>query len=549
MSGTADALAPWWERRPDRLRWELTNFADRGLPSTFADGVLHTEIALSNGESVPITVSLPFEYPRRHPTVGVPRGLVGPPHEVGGDLCLFDNPGAQWHPQRDAASLIDENVRHLLEAVVVAGDTDWVAENEEQIPDAVSRLYLADSSRVIFVPDPFWNEIPGDKTRGTFFLKGPGSRRLLHLMDAHPAATSDELASRVLCTKGMAMGRWVAMENPPTGLCIASGILCAAREEYPEILDPFVSGEASLPVEYVAITFIEEGPGRGQQRRAWAFVELNGPDTVPPAAANMPQAQALTPSERQLRLPELVGLDRAKVVLVGVGSLGSKVAVELAKAGVEQMVLIDNDRYDANNAVRHELPVWQAGSLKTAGVIHACQSINPFCEVSANTSTIGSGTSAALSFLRSLDGADLVVETTGSRETTRIVQRYCRTTGVNMLTASLTRGSRGGDLVFLRPELCFDCFLVAQQEGRIPVPEQGPQPLVIPIGCANPAFSGTGFDASELSSIVARTAVRALGVTEYPALDHNWVVVNFVGEPHFQAGALDPDPACGHQDA
>ena len=180
----------------------------------------------------------------------------------------------------------------------------------------------------------------------------------------------------------------------------------------------------------------------------------------------MPQTQALTPAERRLRLPELRGLEQAKVVLLGVGSLGSKVAIEMAKAGVGEIVLIDPDRYDVNNAVRHELPAWLAGTRKTRGMAVACTQNNPFCKLEWESRTIGREQENAVRFLRRLDGAHLVVETTGSRSVTRVAERYCRIAGVPLLAASLTRGSRGGDMVLLRSETCFDCFFSLKRMGR-----------------------------------------------------------------------------------
>lgn len=294
------------------------------------------------------------------------------------------------------------------------------------------------------------------------------------------------------------------------------------------------------------LTYPEQGPGRGQWRRGWAFIELSGPDTVPLGAKRMPQTQALTLHERQLRLPELTGVERAKIVLVGVGSLGSKVAIELAKAGVGRLVLIDGDYYDVNNAVRHELPAWLAGTHKTIGMAIVCQQANPFCEIEWDSREIGSKRDDAERFLERLDGADLVVETTGSRAVTRVVERYCRIADVPLVSASLTSGSRGGDIVLLRQGDCFDCFLLAQERGDVPKPHRRKQDLVIPVGCSDPAFSGAGFDASSLASDVARMAVQVTGRTEYPPEDYNWSVANFAGEPRWQQGMLGPDPACGH---
>jgi hypothetical protein len=70
---------------------------------------------------------------------------------------------------------------------------------------------------------------------------------------------------------------------------------------------------------------------------------------------------------------------------------------------------------------------------------------------------------------------------------------------------------------------------------------------VLPVGCADPAFSGAGFDASELASAVARMAIRATALTQYPPLDHNWAVINFTEEPHWTQGTIEPNATCGHR--
>ncbi len=48
-------------------------------------------------------------------------------------------------------------------------------------------------------------------------------------------------------------------------------------------------------------------------------------------------------------------LEKARVVMVGVGSLGSTVAMQLAKSGIGEIVLIDPDRLESANLGRHVL--------------------------------------------------------------------------------------------------------------------------------------------------------------------------------------------------
>ena len=172
---------------------------------------------------------------------------------------------------------------------------------------------------------------------------------------------------------------------------------------------------------------------------------------------------------------------------------------------------------------------------------------NPFTKIEDVQLTLGQDSGPPVEFLRALDGCDLLIETTGARAVARLCERYGRIVKVPLLSASLTRGSRGGDMVLVDAQHCLDCFLAAQVANEIPRPEVGEERgPVVPIGCSSPAFSGSGFDSSELASAVARMAVRATGRTSYPALDHNWAVVNFVAGPHWQKGTFGAVPDCVH---
>ncbi len=543
MSAT-DELSPWWARRPDRLRWELANFADVGVPARLEGDRIHTQIVLSNGRCVAAIVTFPFEYPLAHPEVNVEVGLLGPPHEVDGKLCLLDNPGGQWHPQRSAAELVANNARGLLEAALIGGP-EVLAAREEQIPFLANRLYAITHSLVVLVPDPFWSPPPAEISDGWFVLSGDGERRLLSRVVPIGEAP-EELKPRVECETGLELGRWLALNQAPLGRQTPRSLLGLGLTLLPALLQPLPAQTPHAP-EWVGLTYPEQGPGRGEWRRGWTFIQLEHRGDQPSAAHRVAHTQALTAAERSLRLPELTGIGQAEIVLIGAGSLGSKVAIELAKAGAGKLVIWDHDRYDVNNAVRHELPVSDAGAFKSDAMKLACGRGNPFCEIVPDTESFGIEQATAEKFLERLEDAHLVIETTGSREVTRIAERYCRLAGAPLLTASLTRGSRGGDMLLLTAELCLDCFLLAQQRQDIPNPREGEQPLVLPVGCADPAFSGAGFDASELASAVARMAVRATKLSAYPPLDHNWAVVNFVDEPRWTQGMIEPNPACGHR--
>ena len=68
-------------------------------------------------------------------------------------------------------------------------------------------------------------------------------------------------------------------------------------------------------------------------------------------------------------------------VLVGCGSVGSLVALELAKAGVGRFMLIDNDILGYHNLCRHQCGLLDVGRYKTEAVRDRILQINPKAKV------------------------------------------------------------------------------------------------------------------------------------------------------------------------
>lgn len=75
-------------------------------------------------------------------------------------------------------------------------------------------------------------------------------------------------------------------------------------------------------------------------RRSWLFFEIvrHGAGSVESTGKPI-RAQALSKAVRDERIPELSGLDECCFVVVGGGSLGGPIAVELAKGGAGEITL------------------------------------------------------------------------------------------------------------------------------------------------------------------------------------------------------------------
>ena len=74
-------------------------------------------------------------------------------------------------------------------------------------------------------------------------------------------------------------------------------------------------------------------------------------------------------------------LKKAEVCILGLGGLGSNVAVLLARAGIGYLKLVDFDIVEASNLNRQQYRISHIGLKKTEAIRTIIKEINPFVEV------------------------------------------------------------------------------------------------------------------------------------------------------------------------
>ena len=74
-------------------------------------------------------------------------------------------------------------------------------------------------------------------------------------------------------------------------------------------------------------------------------------------------------------------LKKAKVCILGLGGLGSNVAVLLARSGIGYLKLIDFDVVEASNLNRQQYRISHIGMKKTEAIRTIIKEINPFVEI------------------------------------------------------------------------------------------------------------------------------------------------------------------------
>jgi molybdopterin/thiamine biosynthesis adenylyltransferase len=550
---TATGSEPWYGREPERLQWELDQFERHGLSSDVSydkNGrlIVATEVRFRK-EPLAVTATYSHGHPYLPPTIAADRYVLGRHQDPAGrHFCLLGTNDEGWRPCFSAAQLIGKSLRRLLRDSEEGREAVYTGEAD--MPEPVSQQFVYDQELVVLVGQAFLVRELG-ATSGTMSLvRGPGRIRVLAeatgigVLDCRLAAGFGGAGAATL------VGRWVALDSAPRPEQRFDGILAAlaiADGQPLARLARRLKGKRGIPQAkmLVGLTFIEEGPTRDEQRRAWLFAEIGQKHRYQPRVLRLLPAQALSALERARRLPELAALSETHVLVIGAGSLGAPTALELAKAGVGQLEIFDGDRYDVNNAVRHILPATQAGGPKAESVAEFCRSLNPFVDVRAHPLAIGDSAEANACLADLLATATVVIDTTGVQSIARFLEAKSRAAGASLIVAGLTASSYGADVFVIAPGgACFDCFTRAQDEGLIPKPPAGERSAVTPFGCRHPAFAGAGFEATELAAVVARRAVQATGATLYPGTDSNWFVLDFRGGRHFHEGRLEPLPDC-----
>ncbi|MDR0880767.1 MAG: thiamine biosynthesis protein ThiF [Clostridioides sp.] len=74
-------------------------------------------------------------------------------------------------------------------------------------------------------------------------------------------------------------------------------------------------------------------------------------------------------------------LKRGSVAILGLGGLGSNIAISLARIGVGKLILMDYDVVEPSNLNRQQYMIEDIGRLKTEAIKSNIEKINPFIEI------------------------------------------------------------------------------------------------------------------------------------------------------------------------
>lgn len=195
--------------------------------------------------------------------------------------------------------------------------------------------------------------------------------------------------------------------------------------------------ELALPYGVRLLVTVSQD-GKGPKLRAYSVEKEGGKTYEIPTQIVSPRADIFT---RNAALLETSLLKDRHVAIIGVGSVGSVAALELARAGVGEFTLIDPDTLQIHNLCRHACDLSELGMDKVAAVARRIRRIVPASTVHAYAHDINLDPDKALALLKD---AHVILVATDTENSRRLANWVVQTNKTPAVFAGLLERAAGG---------------------------------------------------------------------------------------------------------
>jgi hypothetical protein len=537
-------MQPWTKELPERVEYERAEMLRRAPALKVDERALssHGRLLFNgpvdvDGTQVHVTVVYPDCFPYLRPEVFA-QGLQLPRHQnpYSGNLCLLDRSSREWNPSDTGAWLIAERLPYLLRLLRKGGDA--LAQAEAPQGEPVTSYFASEAGAAIFIPseatrlqqetqsgtieiacgagEQFAPRLRGCLTRVA--VKDQGAKRSVAVADS-------QLAARFAGPR--LSGVWRRLHGTPATRD-AQGLMSLAAAEDSRLSSPRWQPISQGEIALVGLV-VDEEVQQGTIEDAWLFVvrwrQRSGRGT--PESVYVIRGERLTPQDLGARIPGLRGLPAKRVAQAGAGALGAPLALELARAQVGDLAILDHDAVEAGNIVRWPVGLSAVGHAKTDVLAGLVRQDYPYTTVKGYRQQIGvaappgaEGPGEAATLSAFLAGADVLIDATAEIGVGQLLAHLAEAAGLPFLTLWATEGAWGGAVASIPPggEGCWQCLQLAIADGTLPAPPFEPGGPIQPRGCATRTFTGTGYDALEIVTQALRVTRRVL---LEPALPHS----------------------------
>ena len=503
----------WWLHDPARARTEqraLANLAEAvpwldAVRWRVADGaVLAVDFDIEHGGTTfPLTMEYSAFHPNAPPTVTPRDGSRLSGHQYGGGSLCLEFRADNWETGITGAMMVESAQR------LIAGEQGPL---EEEVPSA-------------------HRETAGQRVRRNklrFLLTEAGDARLRDVAVGSAVQLviaerwqSGTLVATVTDIDGVrGFGAWPVGVPATTkqGFAVRLPAGAPVPEATPEALLAMLDslgltelrGQVLAPGEIALVVLHDAEPAYFS-----AFDGKDGSIFIPCRTVTAKDGGARVPAEYDV-------LTGAQVGIVGCGSLGSKGAAMLVRAGVRRLTLVDDDLMFAGNIARHELGSTSVGLHKVAALKDRLVEIAGELDVVTRAVALGGQESAEStgSVMAALEACDVIIDATADAHCFNFCAAAARAGRRPMAWAEVFGGGIGGLIARVRPGLEPDPQAARNRidawcRGHdVPAPRAGSTRYSATVGEGPPLVA----DDAEVTTIAAHLARFVIDLLAHPAV-------------------------------
>lgn len=507
----------WWGELPGRAQAERAAVSDLAEQNQWLTNVvwrlaanlqLVTDFELLVGDqSIPLTLTYPDFFPDTAPSV-VPRDgvrLSGHQYGAAGELCLEHRPD-NWSPEITGAMMIESAYR-LLSVEQVTGqpaESDHRTLPAQRVRTAALRFLCSDLVRAGLRMVEEGNVVEAEIQE--HYYSGVWAAQLARIGSAGATIWAEPkrrgYGATSVASKAIRLPEGAAIE-------------CESLDELIALLESHghgALGQELMQTSRTDAVILCEG--------ANLFVAMVYGDVG--KRTLIKYSLVMTEVDGARLDPEYARLNATRVAVVGCGSVGSKVAVHLARSGVGKFVLVDGDLLASGNLVRNELDWRAVGMHKSQALASRLQEISADCEVTSRTTVLGGQESGGVTAatIKHISGCDVIIDATADPVVFNLCASIARRAKKPMCWAQVFGGGVGGIVVRSRPEL--DPAPLAARlrieawyadQGVVWPGEQTSQPYA-EVGESGPPLIADDADVSVVAAHLSRFAIDLLARPE-----------------------------------
>lgn len=160
---------------------------------------------------------------------------------------------------------------------------------------------------------------------------------------------------------------------------------------------------------------------------------------------------------RSAGLIENDALSGKRALIIGLGSFGGTIAVELAKAAVGEFAIMDFDKLETHNIVRHACFLGDVGRYKTDAVADLIRGKNPHAKVDAFRDNVLENPGLTE---QEIEKADITIVATDNNESRFLINSLLVKHGKTGIYGRANTRAEGGDVFIQRAGgPCYGCLI------------------------------------------------------------------------------------------